>query len=64
MAGYRNLGMIAAGTAEPEFLLFVGIGQVPMYTLPALGHPVYRRLLARAAPHDSPGSGLPSVEDK
>ena len=50
--GNRNMGLLLAalaGTAEFEIVLFFAIGQIPMYVLPALQRPLYRRLLARKA---------------
>ncbi len=50
MAGNRNLGMLLAvmiDTAHPDFHLFVAVGQFPIYMLPALAVPIYRRVLGR-----------------
>ena len=47
LAGYRNLGLvvgITAGMLDERFLIFVGIWQIPMYVLPLLMQPLYRRL--------------------
>jgi len=48
--GNRNMGLMLAalaGTAEFEIILFFAIAQIPMYVLPALQRPLYRRTLAR-----------------
>ncbi len=50
MAGNRNLGMLLAvmiDTAHPDFHLFVAVGQFPIYMLPALAVPIYRRVLEK-----------------
>jgi len=50
--GNRNMGLLLAalaGTAEFDIVLFFAIGQIPMYVLPALQRPLYRRLLPRAS---------------
>jgi len=47
LAGYRNLGLVVgvtAGMMDERFLIFVGIWQIPMYVLPLLMQPLYRRL--------------------
>ncbi len=50
MSGNCNMMLILA-TLPPDtdfdVVLFFALAQFPMYTLPALVHPVYRRLLAR-----------------
>jgi BASS family bile acid:Na+ symporter len=46
--GNRNMGLLLAalaGTAEFDIVLFFAIGQIPMYVLPALQRPLYRRLI-------------------
>lgn len=48
-SGYRNMGLmwgITGGIGGPDFFLFVGLAQIPMYILPALLAPVYRHLAA------------------
>ncbi len=48
MAGNRNMGLVLAalGTdAPPEVALFFAVAQLPMYMLPMLALPVYRRLM-------------------
>lgn len=50
LMGNRNMGLVAAVLADklaPDTLVFFGIGQLPIYILPWLLAPVYRRLLAR-----------------
>lgn len=49
MAGNSNMGLILAGlggSASPEFALLVAVGQLPIYILPLLTAPLFRRLLA------------------
>lgn len=51
-SGYRNMGLmlvLTAGIAGPDMALFVAMAQLPMYILPTLAHPLYRRVLARTA---------------
>jgi BASS family bile acid:Na+ symporter len=46
--GNRNMGLLLAalaGTADFDVVLFFAIGQIPMYVLPALQRPLYRRVL-------------------
>jgi len=46
--GNRNMGLLLAalaGTADFDIVLFFAIGQIPMYVLPALQRPFYRRAL-------------------
>lgn len=46
-AGYRNLALVLAMTgamAGTDFSIYVGVAQIPMYVLPLLLTPVYRRL--------------------
>jgi BASS family bile acid:Na+ symporter len=46
--GYRNMALILAvlGDAAPaDFLLYVAAAQLPMYMLPIVNLPFYRRLL-------------------
>jgi BASS family bile acid:Na+ symporter len=48
-AGNCNMGLVLValqGTAPPEVTVFFAMAQVPMYMLPALQEPVYRRMLA------------------
>ena len=50
LAGNNNLGLVLAATAgaAPEsFVLFVAVAQFPIYLLPALQRPLYRRWLHR-----------------
>ena len=52
VSGYRNMAVMlvaTAGVAGPDMFLYVAVAQIPMYVLPALMHPLYRRLLAGAA---------------
>lgn len=52
MAGNRNMGLVLAALADKahfDTVLFFAMGQVPMYVLPALLNPLYRRIL-RARP--------------
>ncbi len=49
VSGNRNMGLLIAalaGAAEFDLMLYFAIGQIPMYVLPALLRPLYRRLLA------------------
>ena len=51
MAGNCNMGlMLAALPPDSDFdvILYFAVAQIPMYMLPALLKPVYRRLLSRA----------------
>lgn len=51
MAGNCNMGlMLAALPPDTDFgvILFFAIAQIPMYMLPAMTKPIYRRLLAQA----------------
>jgi BASS family bile acid:Na+ symporter len=48
--GYRNmpLPLVVMGAAAPaDFALYVAVAQLPMYMLPAVMQPAYRRLLRR-----------------
>jgi len=50
-AGYRNLALVLAMTGAmvgADFSIYVGVAQIPMYVLPLLLTPVYRRLTAVA----------------
>jgi len=52
MAGNRNMGLILAAlgpACPPDIALFFAVGQLPMYMLPMLALPIYRRLLGRQA---------------
>ena len=52
MTGNCNMGLVLvalADRAEFDTVMFFALGQIPMYMLPALLRPVYRRLLAGAA---------------
>lgn len=49
-AGNCNMGLVLValrGEADFEIVVFFAMAQLPMYMLPALQEPVYRRLLAR-----------------
>ena len=51
MAGNCNMGlMLAALPVDADFdvILYFAIAQIPMYVLPAMTKPIYRRLLAPA----------------
>jgi BASS family bile acid:Na+ symporter len=48
-SGNRNLGLLLAALADrasAELFVFVAVAQLPIYTLPALQRPFYRRWLA------------------
>jgi BASS family bile acid:Na+ symporter len=48
-SGNRNLGLLLAALADrasTELFVFVAVAQLPIYTLPALQRPFYRRWLA------------------
>jgi len=48
--GNRNLGLlipVLGEAADPDFLLFIACGQVPIYLVPAVLGPLYRRLRDR-----------------
>lgn len=50
MAGNRNMGLVLAAlgpAAPPEIALFFAVAQLPMYMLPLLALPVYRKLMRR-----------------
>jgi len=50
MTGNRNMGLVLAslGPAAPlDVAVFFAIGQLPMYMLPAVALPIYRRLLRK-----------------
>ena len=52
MAGNCNMGLVLvalSGHVEDEVTAFFALAQVPMYTLPVLLEPLYRRARARAA---------------
>ena len=49
MAGNCNLGLVMVALADKadfDLIVFFAMGQIPMYMLPALLRPIYRRLLA------------------
>ena len=51
-SGYRNMAImlvLTTGIAGPDMWLYVAVAQLPMYILPMLTNPVYRRLLAGQA---------------
>lgn len=57
MAGNRNLALVLAvggGLTGADFLLLLAVGQFPIFTLPMLLTPVYRRLLRDPAPPVAP----------
>lgn len=48
MSGNRNMGLVIAVLADRadfDIVVFLALGQIPLYTLPALLLPLYRRLL-------------------
>ncbi|ANK82912.1 MAG: hypothetical protein TEF_20475 [Rhizobiales bacterium NRL2] len=48
MSGNCNMGLVLvtlSDKADPDTAMFFAVGQLPMYTLPALLTPLYRRLL-------------------
>lgn len=60
LAGNRNMGLLLAALPagdDRDVLLYFGLAQIPMYVLPALLKPLYRRLLADPAPPESPATG-------
>jgi BASS family bile acid:Na+ symporter len=57
MAGNCNMGLVLvalSGRVEVEVTAFFALAQVPMYTLPVLLEPLYRRARAPAAESGSP----------
>jgi len=53
MSGNRNLALLLAATVDQagfEVTLFFVVAQLPIYILPALLRPLYRRLLGRGSP--------------
>ena len=53
ISGYRNMGIIIAALGEavdPDIFLFFVVAQVPIYCLPVILKPVYRRLGKTAGP--------------
>jgi len=53
LSGNCNMGLVLVALADKasfEVLVFFGVAQVPMYMLPALLAPLYRRLTGRGAP--------------
>jgi len=51
-SGYRNMAImlvLTAGIAGPDMWLYVAMAQLPMYILPMLTAPLYRRLLGPGA---------------
>lgn len=51
-SGYRNMAImlvLTAGMAGPDMWLYVAIAQFPIFVLPVLTNPLYRRLLAVGA---------------
>ena len=60
MTGNRNMGLLLAAlpaAADFDVLLFFGLAQIPMYVLPALVKPFYRRLLRPALPDGGGAAG-------
>jgi bile acid:Na+ symporter, BASS family len=60
--GNRNVALLLTvmpAQAHPDFALFFALAQLPMYLLPVLTQPVYRRLAGAAVPDgvDSAGGG-------
>ena len=48
LLGNRNMGLLLAALpagSDPDIGLFLAVGQIPIYTLPALTLPIYRKLL-------------------
>lgn len=64
--GNRNLALsLAVLPPEPDLSLFFAMGQIPIYALPALLQPVYRRLLgAEAGSSRRCGTGAGDPADK
>jgi len=61
MAGNCNMGLVLAvlgDAAEPDLVVFFAMAQLPIYTLPALLQPLYRRLASGQR-----RSGLPPPPD-
>ncbi len=44
-SGNRNMGLVLADKADFDVVVFFAVGQLPMYILPALLRPLYRRLM-------------------
>lgn len=47
-SGNRNMGLLLAvlpSDIDPDVLLYFALGQIPIYVVPALLTPLYRRLL-------------------
>ena len=60
--GNRNMGLLVAVLADRaafELVVFFAMAQIPMYTLPALQRPLYRRLLGRPAEEGRGGATVP-----
>lgn len=60
MTGNRNMGLLLAAlpaSADFDVLLFFGLAQIPMYVLPAILKPLYRRLVASPGAAESPATG-------
>ena len=52
MFGYRNMALplaVLGTSAPPDFVMYVALAQLPMYMLPVMTLPIYRRLLGRNA---------------
>ena len=58
LAGNRNMGLLLAalpGAVDAEVALYFGLAQIPMYVLPAVMRPLYRRLLPPESSPQPPG---------
>jgi BASS family bile acid:Na+ symporter len=56
LSGNCNMGLLLASLppdSDPDVQLFFALAQLPMYTLPALALPIYKRLLAMAKSRES-----------
>ncbi len=52
-SGYRNMAImlvLTVGIAGPDMWLYVAMAQLPMYILPMLSNPLYRRMLGPEVP--------------
>lgn len=57
VSGNCNMGLLLAAFppgADPDVVLYFAVAQLPMYMLPALLQPLYRRLVALPAGEESP----------
>ena len=51
LLGNRNMGLLLAALpagSDPDIGLFLAVGQIPIYTLPALSLPICRKLLSKS----------------